>query len=98
MEDPVCMLPVHELDAVVQVGHTGHTHGLGKPEHIRCQYLGILTSYFICGHSPVPRTQLHVQEVPQLGRVTRLSNATILKSNNTHKSQKAIYPDLVKSQ
>ena len=34
MEDPVCMLPVHELDAVVQVGHTGHTHGLGQPEHI----------------------------------------------------------------
>ena len=40
MEDPVCLLPVHELDAVVQVGHTGHAHGLGQPEHISGQYPG----------------------------------------------------------
>lgn len=57
----ICQVsPVHKLDAVVEVGHAGHAHGLGQP---------------------VPGAQLHVEEVPELCRVTRLSDATILITN-----------------
>ena len=52
--------PVHKLDAVVQVSHTRHAHGLGQP---------------------VPGAQLHVEEVPELGRVTSLASFAVLTVN-----------------
>ena len=58
--------PVHELDAVVQVGHTGHAHGLGQP---------------------VPGVQLHVEEAPELCRVSRLACFAVLTTNKINNQQ-----------